>query len=320
MNDPATHFRRIDILAGGIEAGGTKFVCGIGINPTTGLIECAEFPTGDSPQRLLPEIADWFTNQQRRHGKLAGLGIASFGPIDLHKNSPTYGHITSTPKCNWSQTDLIRPFKQSLPNTPIAFDTDVNGAALGEFFWGATAGLSDFIYITIGTGIGVGVMTAGQLLHGLVHCEAGHLRIPRLPGDDFPGICPFHGDCWEGLCSGPAIEARTGIAAAKLSENHPAWRFETEYVAMALSNLICTLSPQRILLGGSVPKAGGEVLDNDNSFFRQVRLQVQAQLNGYINSPRLQFDAIRDYILAPKLKSDAGVWGAIAMAQCLHTA
>ncbi|HEY2762028.1 MAG TPA: ROK family protein, partial [Pirellulales bacterium] len=313
MNEIADPWRRSEVLVGGIEAGGTKFVCGIGVDPTAGLIVRAEFPTGDSPKQLLPELVDWFAAQQRRHVKLAALGIASFGPVDLHKDSPTYGYITSTPKRSWAQTDLISPFQKRLANIPIAFDTDVNGAALGEFFWGGAAGLSDFIYITMGTGIGVGIMTAGRLLHGLIHCEAGHIRIPRLRGDEFPGVCPFHGDCWEGLCCGPAIQARTGIAAQNLPSDHPAWRLEAGYIAMALANLICTLSPQRILLGGSVPKAGGPNLDNENAFFHDIRQQTCQQLNGYIQSPSLGSDAIRDYIMAAKLNSDAGIWGAIAL-------
>jgi fructokinase len=276
----------------------------------------AEFATGDSLGQLLPRLVEWFSDQQRRHGNIAAIGIASFGPIDLRIESPTYGHITSTPKSSWANTDLIAPFLRSFGNIPIGFDTDVNGAALGEFYWGAATGLTDFVYITIGTGIGAGAMVGGQLLHGMMHPEMGHMRLPRIARDEFPGVCPFHGDCWEGLCSGPAILKRNGTPAEHLPADHPTWQFETHYIALALCNIICTLSPQRIILGGSIPKAGGTTADNHNFFFQQVRHEVQAILNGYIASPALQTDGIRDYVVAPQLGSDAGVWGAIALGQC----
>jgi fructokinase len=178
--------------------------------------------------------------------------VASFGPLDLNPRSPTYGCITSTPKPGWSDVDLVRPIRQAF-NVPIGFDTDVNAAALAEWRWGAAQGLQSFVYLTIGTGIGGGGLINGQRMHGLIHPEMGHLRIPHdLAGDPFPGACPFHGDCLEGLASGPAFIARWGQPAETLPDDHPAWRLEAQYLSLALVNIICTLSPQRLILGGGV--------------------------------------------------------------------
>ncbi len=182
----------------------------------------ASFPTGDDPARLLAEVFGWLRAQEERWGALQGLGIASFGPVDLDVSSPTYGWITSTPKPGWRNVDIVGKAKEIFPEIPIGFDTDVGGAALGEHAWGRASGLSDFVYITVGTGIGAGAMAGGRLVHGLVHPEMGHMLLPRIPGDSFPGVCPFHGACWEGLCSGPALQARTGMRAEEIPADHPA--------------------------------------------------------------------------------------------------
>lgn len=298
-------------LVGAIEAGGTKFVCAVGVGPRTGLVAREQFDTGDSPPRLLGQIAEWFDAAQREHGRLAALGIASFGPVDLQVGSPTYGFITSTPKPHWQNTDLLTPLRQRLGDLPIGFDTDVNGAGLGERQWGAAAGLDDFLYITIGTGIGAGGMARGRLLHGLVHPEMGHIRVPRLPGDTFPGVCPFHGDCWEGLCSGTALAARAGCPAEQLPPDHAAWEYETHYIASAIANLVCTLSPRRVIVGGSVRRAGQL---GETEFFRRIRATFRRLLNGYIASPSLSESAIDDYIVPPILGDDAGICGAVALA------
>ncbi|HRI69272.1 MAG TPA: ROK family protein [Polyangium sp.] len=296
-------------LVGAIEAGGTKFVCAVGSGPGVGMRGRVEFPTRDDPAMVLAEVTSWFEEQQKSLGKLEGLGIASFGPVDLDRASSTYGFITSTPKTGWRNTDILGAMRRVFPGVPMGFDTDVNGAALGEFVWGHARGLDDFVYITIGTGIGAGAMVGGQLVHGLVHPEMGHMRLPRLSGDDFAGVCRYHGACWEGLCSGPAILARTGIAAERLSADHPAWRFETEYVALALSSIVCVLSPRRIILGGSVRKGGTAGQDR---FFRDVRRGVREALGGYVVSPAISTE-IDAYIVAPQLEDDAGVCGAMAL-------
>ncbi|CAN5154897.1 ROK family protein [soil metagenome] len=297
-----------DLIAG-LEAGGTKFVCGIGTGGDRLLARVA-FPTGNDPATVLSKIVEWLTLQQNQFGPVKALGIASFGPVELHPDSPTFGLITSTPKPGWQNTDLITPLRRAVGDIPVGFDTDVNGAALAERRWGAACGLDDFIYLTMGTGIGGGGMARGQLLHGLVHPEMGHLRLPRLAGDTFPGVCPFHGDCWEGLCSGPAILARTGVPAEDLPADHPTWPQVVEYTAMAIANLICTLSPRRIILGGSIRKAGHFT---EARFFRLLCERVQRLMTGYVVAPPLIGEAIHEYIVPPLLGDDAGVIGALEL-------
>lgn len=299
-------------IVGAIEAGGTKFVCAVGSGPGEGILARTKFQTGDDPPRLMREVAEWFLARQEEHGALAALGVASFGPVDLDEKSPTYGCITTTPKPGWQHADILGPLRQAFPGLPAAFDTDVNGAALGEARWGAAAGLEDFLYVTAGTGIGGGGMARGNLLHGLVHPEMGHMVLPRLEGDRFEGACPFHGRCWEGLCSGTAIAERAGMPAEELPPDHPAWEPLTHYMACAFMNLTCVLSPRRIILGGSVRKAGrlGEV-----AFFERLRVRFREILAGYIASPALDERGIADYIVPPLLGDDAGVCGAIALAR-----
>ena len=301
----------INMLVGAVEAGGTKFVVAVGTGPGTGILAKTSFPTGDNPAQLLSEISTWFHQQQSQHGQLQALGIASFGPVDLDPDSPTYGSITSTPKTSWKNTDLVRHFKDSFPGIPIGFDTDVNGAALGEYTWGNGVGISDFVYITIGTGIGAGGISGGQMIHGLIHPEMGHIFIPREPGDDFPGVCPYHGDCWEGLCSGPSMHKRTGLPAEKLPPGHPAWALETKYIAYAVANIACILSPKRVIIGGSVRKAGQL---GEERFLQRIRENVRTVLHGYISSESLE-DKIDKYIVPPLLGDDAGICGAIALGQ-----
>jgi fructokinase len=259
----------------------------------------------------MKHVAAWFQEQEVRHGGLAALGVASFGPVDLDEKSPTYGFITTTPKPGWKNTDLLGPLRKAFRKLPIGFDTDVNGAALGEWRWGAARGLEDFLYVTLGTGIGGGGMARGRLLHGLVHPEMGHIPMPQLEGDTFQGVCPFHGRCWEGLCSGPAIGKRAGRRAETLPPNHPAWEATIQYMAHALVTLTCVLSPKRIILGGSVRKAGrlGEA-----QFFQRVRTAFRAVLAGYIDSPALTNRGISHFIVPPKLGDNAGVSGALALA------
>lgn len=297
-------------LVGAIEAGGTKFVCAVGDGKSGEIRAQTSIATSDDPSKTLNEAAAWLASQQERLGQLKAIGIASFGPIDLHENSPTFGRITSTPKPGWQNADFVGTIKTRFVAVPIAFDTDVNGAALGEQRWGTARGLTDFVYVTIGTGIGGGGMVNGRLLHGLVHPEMGHLRLPRLPGDDLPGCCPFHGDCWEGLCCGPAMKQRYGFASEELPADHPGWDLETGYVAHALANIACVLSPQRIIVGGSIRK-GGKL--GEDRFFRDVRAKVLQILNNYIASAAI-IDGIDRFIVPPELGDQAGVKGALALA------
>ncbi len=299
-------------IFGAIEAGGTKFVCAVGSGGDSPLLARASFPTGDNPSLLMGEVVAWLKARQAEHGPLAALGVASFGPVDLDERSSTYGFITTTPKPGWNNADIVGPLRQAFKGLPIGFDTDVNGAALGEWHWGAAQGLEDFVYLTVGTGIGGGGMARGRLLHGLVHPEMGHMGLPRIEGDDFAGACRFHGRCWEGLCAGPAIAKRAGMPAESLPPDHPAWAMTIRYMAHALVNLTCALSPRRIIIGGSVRKAGQL---GEDRFFERLRIEFRSVMAGYITSPALTESGIATFIVPPSLGDNAGICGAIALAQ-----
>jgi fructokinase len=289
-------------LFGAVEAGGTKFVCAVGTGPQD-LRARIEFPT-TSPRETISRVITFFEEQAKREPLLA-IGIASFGPIDVNPGSPFWGHITSTPKPGWQDVDLAGPIRHSL-KLPVAFDTDVNVAALGEREWGAAQGLDTFVYVTVGTGIGGGGMLEGGLMHGALHPEMGHMRIPHdWQTDPFPGACPFHGDCWEGLAAGPTIEARWGGKGQHLPPSHQAWELEAHYLALGVNNLICTVSPQRIILGGGVMRQAG--------LFPLVRRKSLALLNSYIQVSAIT-EHIEEYIAPPQLGDNAGVLGAIALA------
>jgi fructokinase len=220
-------------------------------------------------------------------------------------SSSGFGRITSTPKPGWRDVDLAGTLRTAFP-VPIGFDTDVNGAALGEGLWGAGRGLHTFAYLTIGTGIGGGGLIEGRRMHGLLHPEMGHMRIPRVPGDQFAGTCPFHGDCWEGMASGPAIAARWGQPAASLPPDHPAWELEAEYLALGVMNIICTLSPQRIILGGGVM--------HQPALFPRIRTKVLELLHGYVQAEAL-LNRSDEFIVPPGLGDNAGILGALALAR-----
>ena len=278
---------------GGIEAGGSKFVCAIGSGPDD--LAICEIPT-TTPEATIQRVVTFF----KAGGPVKAIGIGSFGPIDPNPKSPTFGYITSTPKLAWRNVDLAGAMRGAL-GVEVAFDTDVNAAALGEFRWGAAQGLEDFLYLTVGTGIGGGGMSNGELMHGRTHPEMGHIRIPHdLVRDPFAGCCPYHGDCLEGLASAPAIESRWGQAAGNLPAGHPAWDLEAHYLALGLCNWVFTLSPQRVILGGGVMRR--------KELFPLVRAKVAALLGDYLDSPE---------IVPPQLGARAGVLGAIALAQAL---
>ena len=298
------------MIVAGVESGGTKFVAAVGSGPGPLMPTRREFRTTSEPAEVLGEVADWLREQDRRFGPIAALGIASFGPLDLEPNSPTYGRITRTPKPGWSGADVLGALREALPGVPSAIDTDVNGAAVGERRWGAAQGIDDLIYVTIGTGIGAGVVVNGRTVKGLIHPEAGHLKLKREPGDDFAGMCPFHGDCWEGLCSGPAMLARTDTPANDLPADSEAWGLFARYTGQALLNLSLVTSPRRLVLGGGMAK-GGRL--GRERLFGMIRDEVRRAANGYIASP-LFGERIGEYIVPPGLGDDAGVCGAMAMA------
>ncbi len=310
MRQPA-HTPESPPLVAAIEAGGTKFVCAVGTGPGASILARERFETGSAPARLLDAIVAWFAAQQRLRGRVAALGVASFGPVDLDERSPRHGFITTTPKPGWRNADLLGPFRRAFPGIPVGFDTDVNGAALGEGRWGAAQGLEDFLYVTVGTGIGGGAVVGGRLVHGLTHPEMGHIQMPQSRGDDFAGTCPYHGRCWEGLCSGPAIAARGGMPAEDLPPDHPAWDATIRSMGHALAMLTCVLSPRRIVLGGSVRK-GGRL--GEERFFSGVRRAFRETIAGYVQSPSLVEPGIDSFIVPPTLGDDAGVCGAIALA------
>lgn len=291
-------------LVGSIEVGGTKSVCAVGSGPED-LRDVRRFPTG-APAATIATAIEYFLEQRQRHGDLKAVGIGSFGPLDLDRSSPTHGHVSSTPKPGWSGADVAGPIAAAL-GVPVTIDTDVNAAALGEWRWGAAQGLHTFVYLTIGTGIGGGAFVNDDLVHGLVHPEMGHLKIPRDPDrDPFPGRCPFHGDCWEGLAAGPAIAERWGRRAEALPPDHPAWELEAEYLALGLMTLVCVLSPQRIILGGGVM--------GQAHLLPMVRHRLVELLAGYVQAPAIIADQDM-YVVAPALGDRAGILGGVALAQ-----
>ncbi|MBC8506103.1 MAG: ROK family protein [Anaerolineales bacterium] len=290
-------------LFGGIEAGGTKFVCAVGTGPDDIRTE-TRFPT-TTPDETLQQAIAFF----RAHGELASIGIGSFGPVDPNPESPTFGYITSTPKPGWAHTNFVGAISTEF-DIPIGFDTDVNAAALGEHRWGAAQGLETFIYLTVGTGIGGGAMVEGNLLHGVMHPEMGHTLLPHdQERDPFKGICPFHGNCLEGLASGPALEARWGARAETLPDDHPAWDLEATYLAYALVNYILIIAPQRLILGGGVME--------QTQLFPLIRAKVHALLNSYVQVPEIIND-IESYIIPPVLVKHSGVLGSIALAELAY--
>src|SRR4030042_802597 len=288
---------------GGIEAGGTKFVCVIGTGPDDMRSETI-FPT-TTPDETIERAGDFF-NGYCGTDLLSAVGISSFGPLNLDINSPEYGYITKTPKSGWKHTDIMGMVKSSL-GLPVTIHTGGNGAALAEYLWGAGKGADSLVYITIGTGIGGGGMVNGGLIPGLVHPEMGHIRIPHdRENDPFEGCCPYHGDCLEGLASGKAVELRWGKPAEELPEDHPAWDLEAHYLALGIGNIICTLSPGRIITGGGLMK--------NPSLLPKVREKTREYLNRYIDSPRITED-IENYIVTPELGDYSGVFGALALAR-----
>jgi fructokinase len=289
-------------MYGSVEAGGTKWVCAIGSGPDSLQAE-TRFPTTTPTATLARAIA--FFQEHQHLGQLAAIGVGSFGPVDLNPRSATYGYITSTPKPGWAHTNVVGALQQAL-TISVHFDTDVNVAALGEHRWGAAQGCDIAVYLTIGTGIGGGVVAYGRRLHGVVHPEIGHMHLPHdWQRDPFPGACPYHGDCLEGLASGPAIAKRWGQPAETLASDHPAWVLQAHYLALALVNLICTLSPERIIIGGGVME--------QPQLFPLIRAEVQQLLNGYVQAPEI-LDEIDRYIVPPALGNRAGILGGIALA------
>jgi fructokinase len=273
-------------MFGAIEAGGTKFICGVGTGPED--LRTVKIPT-TTPQATVEKAVAFFRAQE----PLRAVGIGSFGPVDLRT-----GHITTTPKPGWQNFDFTGAVRAGL-QVPVGFDTDTNAAALGEARWGAAQGLANFMYVTVGTGIGGGAVANGRLIYGQQHPEMGHIRIPHdRARDPFPGCCPFHGDCLEGLACGPAMTARWACHADNLPPDHPAWALEAHYLALAVNNWACVLSPQRIIMGGGVMQ--------HTRLFEMIRAELATILNAYMPASQ---------VLPPMLGGRAGVLGALVLAE-----
>lgn len=291
-------------LFAALEAGGTKMNCAIGTGHDD-IIARARFAT-TAPDETLGHIIGFFQEQAARHGRLAALGIGSFGPLDLDRNSASFGHIINTPKPGWSDCDLFGTLSRAL-GLPAAIDTDVNGAALAECRWGAGQGADVIVYITVGTGIGGGVLVDGKPVHGLLHPEIGHIRVPRLAGDDYAGHCRIHGDCLEGLACGPAIAGRWQVDPGTLPPDHPAWALEAGYLAALCLNLAMTLSPRKIILGGGV-------VMRQPAMMAAVRNEFARLMADYVPLAA-RAGGLDRLIVLPALGDDAGLAGAFALAE-----
>lgn len=272
-------------------------VCAIGREDGT-ILEQISIPT-KTPEETIPEIISYFKEKE-----IVSLGVGAFGPIDVNKNSATYGYILETPKLAWRHFNLAGTLKKEL-KLPIGLDTDVNGSCLGEMTFGCAKGLDSVIYITIGTGVGVGAAINGKLLHGMLHPEAGHILLRKLEEDAFEGKCPYHKSCLEGMASGPAIEMRWGKKAVELKENKRVWELESDYIAQALMNYILTLSPQKIILGGGVM--------HQEQLFPLIREKTAEYLNGYLVTKELK--DMDSYIVPASLEDNQGIMGCIQLAK-----
>ncbi|MEH7179342.1 ROK family protein [Neobacillus vireti] len=281
-------------MLGAIEAGGTKFVCAVG-NEAGEIFAREQIPT-TIPQETIPKVIEFF-----KQYPVNAIGIGSFGPINVNRDSPTYGFITSTPKPGWRDYPFVQTIKDTF-EVPVGFNTDVNAAALGEAALGAAKGLDSCLYITVGTGIGAGALVQGQLLQGLSHPEMGHILVRRHPEDQYQGKCPYHSDCLEGLAAGPAIEERWGTKGVDLVDRKEVWEMEGYYLAQALMQYVLILSPKKIILGGGVM--------HQKQVYDSIYKNLKELLNDYVTLPGLE-----NYIVSPSLGDNAGITGSLLLAR-----
>lgn len=286
----------INMILGALEAGGTKMVCAVG--DENGKVSDRISLATKTPSETMPEMIEYFKKNQ-----VEALGIGCFGPIDPDRASKTYGYITSTPKLAWQNYNIVGEFRKNL-NVPMAFDTDVNASALGEAAFGAAKGLDCSMYMTVGTGVGVGIYMNGFLVHGMMHPEAGHILLQKHPQDGYSGKCPFHHNCLEGLAAGPAIEERWGKKAAELSEVTQVWELEAFYIAQALVNYTLTFSPRKIVLGGGVM--------HQEQLFPLIRERYRELLAGYVQTRELE--DLDSYIVPSSLRDNQGIMGCLKLA------
>ena len=284
---------------GALETGGTKMVLAV-LDEQGNFLERAKLPT-KTPQETMAEMIAFF-----REHPVSALGIGSFGPLDLNPSSPTFGSITATPKLAWCDYPIVPEFTKTL-QIPVAMDTDVNAAALAESVLGAAKGHESCLYVTVGTGIGGGLIVNGKPVHGLLHPEIGHIRVSPLPGDPLPqGICPYHGCCLEGMAAGPAMKEKWGLSARELPESHPAWELESDYLSQLCAIAILSFSPEKIILGGGVMQ--------QKFLFPRIRQKTLKALGGYIVHPAVE-EGLENYIVEPGLGTNSGILGAWLLAK-----
>ncbi|MGX7031533.1 ROK family protein [Vagococcus zengguangii] len=281
-------------MLGAIEAGGTKFVCAVS-DDQLNIVERISIPT-ETPTETLAQVFAFFDRYP-----IKSMGVGSFGPIDINEASATYGYITSTPKIKWQDVDLLGQLKARY-DVPMAWTTDVNAAAYGELILGAANGKSSCLYLTIGTGVGGGAIVNGEILHGFGHPEMGHIKVKRMESDEFEGICPFHGDCVEGLVAGPALEARVGMKGQQVPENHYVWRTQAYYIAQALMNYSLVLSPEVIVLGGGVM--------HQQQLFPLIRKELKRLMADYVALPEMEA-----FVVPTMLGNNSGIIGCLALAK-----
>lgn len=259
------------------------------------LIEEFRFPT-TRPEETFQTAVEWFSAK----GTPTAMGVAAFGPIQINEKADNWGDMLPTPKPNWSGFSITKPLLAAFPDMKLTVETDVNAACLAEAKIGAATGLDNVVYITIGTGIGAGVLCDGKLVHGALHPEFGHLITPRKEGDDFAGTCRFHGNCLEGMACGPAIEQRWGTAGGDLPEDHEAWDTEAWYLAHGIQSLLAICPPQRVVIGGGVSQAAGL-----HEKTEKLLIKLAA---GY-------FPALESlpYVVPPQLGQEAGIRGALML-------
>ena len=285
---------------GALEAGGTKMVCAIG-DENGKIWEQVSIPT-TTPEETMPKIADYFWDKQ-----IDALGIACFGPVELDRNDPKYGYITSTSKLAWIDSDFAGRLQREL-HCPVGFDTDVNGSVLGEVTFGQARGKSCVMYITIGTGVGAGIYIEGKLLHGMLHPEAGHVMVQRRKDDSYQGKCPYHKTCLEGMAAGPAIEERWGKKGVELVGREEVWDLEAYYIAQAITGYVLTVSPEMIILGGGVM--------HQQQLFPMIRSYVKEMLGGYIRTKEME--DLEHYIVPASLQDNQGILGALELGRLAH--
>ncbi len=294
------------MLYGALEAGGTKMVCAIG-NENGQILDQTTIPT-TTPEETMPQIIEYFKvrldENLPEEDRIKAIGIACFGPVDVREGSKTYGSILNTPKIAWRNYPIVNTFKEAFGDIPIGFDTDVNGSLLGEATWGTAKGLTDAVYITIGTGVGMGAISGGNPIHGQLHPEAGHIIMSRVPGDEYAGHCPSHGACFEGMAAGPAIQERWNKPARELREIPEVWDLEAKYIAQALTAITLILSPQKIILGGGVME--------QTQLFPLVRKYTLEYLNNYLDTKELR--NVNSYITPAALNGNQGIMGALKLA------